>query len=203
MLKQVAVTGIGIHSALGFGLENNSAALQAGKSGVVVAPESWREQRLQSQVCGNINAEGLLERFDRKQRRFLCEAALYAAAAMQDAIADAGLSDDQVQHPDTGLIIGTGAGASIDDVMFLCDRVRKRGASKVGAYHVPVIMGSSLSANLGQYFQTTRSLVLNHFSVCDVRSRNHVGNGYDPFGASKTRIRRRGRRHQSVFGRVF
>jgi len=153
MPKQVAVTGIGLHSALGFGLEKNSAALQAGKSGLVVAPESWREQRLSSQVCGDISPDGLVERFDRKQRRFLCEAALYAAAAMQDAIADAGLTEDQVQHPDTGLIIGTGAGASIDDVMFLCDRIRKRGASKVGAYHVPVIMGSSLSANLGSIFR--------------------------------------------------
>ena len=153
MSKQVAVTGIGLHSALGFGLENNSAALQAGKSGLVVAPESWREQRLSSQVCGDVNAEGLTGRFDRKQSRFLCEAALFAAAAMEEAIADAGLTDDQVQHPDTGLIIGTGAGASIDDVMFLCDRVRQRGASKVGAYHVPVIMGSSLSANLGSIFK--------------------------------------------------
>ena len=153
MSKQVAVTGIGLHTALGLGLKANSAALQAGKSGVIVAPESWQEQRLRSQVCGDVNANGLAERFDRKQGRFLCEAALLAAASMKDAITDAGLSAEQVQNPDTGLIIGTGSGASINDVMFFCDRVRKRGASKVGAYHVPVIMGSSLSANLSSIFK--------------------------------------------------
>jgi 3-oxoacyl-[acyl-carrier-protein] synthase-1 len=153
MSKQVAVTGIGLHSSLGFGLDVNSAALQAGQSGLVRAPENWRTYRLKSQVCGNINSEGLEERFDRRQNRFMCQSALLAAAAMQDAIADAGLSDDQVQDPDTGLIIGTGAGASIDDVLFFCDRVRERGASRVGAYHVPVIMGSSLSANLGSIFK--------------------------------------------------
>lgn len=150
---QIAVTGIGLHSSLGFGLDTNSKALQAGQSGVVPAPESWATHRLLSQVCGDISGDGLAERFDRRQNRFLCEAALYAAAAMQDAIADAGLSEEEVQDPNTGLIVGTGAGASINDVLFLCDRVRDRGASKVGAYHVPVIMGSSLSANLGSIFK--------------------------------------------------
>jgi 3-oxoacyl-[acyl-carrier-protein] synthase-1 len=153
MSKQVAVTGIGLHSSLGFGLDVNSAALQAGKSGVVTAPENWQTHRLKSQVCGDIHAAGLAEMFDRRQNRFMCESALLAAAAMKETIADAGLTDDQVQHPDTGLIIGTGSGASIDDVLFLCDRVREKGASRVGAYHVPVIMGSSLSANLGSIFK--------------------------------------------------
>jgi 3-oxoacyl-[acyl-carrier-protein] synthase-1 len=97
--------------------------------------------------------DGLEELFDRKQRRFLCDAALLAGAAMKDAIAHARLSDEQVQSPDTGIIVGTGAGASITDVLFMCQRLQKRGAAKVGAYHVPLIMGSSLSANLGSIFQ--------------------------------------------------
>ena len=71
---------------------------------------------------------------------------------MKDAIEHAGLTDEEVQSPETGIIVGTGAGASIDDVFFLCQRLEKRGAAKVGAYHVPLIMGSSLSANLGSIF---------------------------------------------------
>ncbi len=150
---QVAITGIGIHSALGKGLDVNSQALQAGTSGVISAPESWQTHRLRSQVCGDIHADGLADLFDRRQNRFLCEAALFAAASMIDAIKDAGLTEEQVQSPETGLIVGTGAGASINDVLFLCDKVREKGASRVGAYHVPVIMGSSLSANLGSIFK--------------------------------------------------
>jgi 3-oxoacyl-[acyl-carrier-protein] synthase-1 len=72
---------------------------------------------------------------------------------MKDAIAHAGLTDEEVQSPDTGIIVGTGAGASITDVFFMCKRMEKRGAAKVGAYHVPLIMGSSLSANLGSIFR--------------------------------------------------
>ena len=94
---QVAITGIGIHSALGQGLEANTAALQAGKSGIVAAPERWQEFGLRSLVCGQIDIAGLAERFDRRQNRFMCEPALLAAAAMQDAIHDAGLEEAEVQ----------------------------------------------------------------------------------------------------------
>lgn len=151
--RQIAVTGFAINSALGNGLEVNSQALQAGKSGIVSTRPLWVEHKFKSQVAGGISLEGLKEQFDRKLCRFLCEPALLAAASMKDAIAHSGLTDEEVQSPDTGIIVGTGAGASITDVLFMCQRLEKRGAAKVGAYHVPLIMGSSLSANLGSIFQ--------------------------------------------------
>ena len=151
--RQIAVTGYGINSPLGIGGDANSSALQAGKSGIISTREIWSPHKFKSLVSGNVSIEGLKEMFDRKQSRFLCEAALLAAGAMQHAIDHAGLTDEEVQSPDTGVIVGTGAGASITDVFFMCKRLEKRGAAKVGAYHVPLIMGSSLTANLGSIFQ--------------------------------------------------
>ncbi len=149
---QIAVTGFSINSALGIGGPENSAALQAGKSGLISIRELWQPHGFKSLVAGDIRVAGLRDRFDRKQLRFMCEAALLAAAATQEAIDHAGLTDAEVQSPDTGLIMGTGAGASIVDVLYMCDRLRERGAAKVGAYHTPIIMGSSLTANLGSVF---------------------------------------------------
>lgn len=151
--RQIAVTGYGINSALGKGPERNLQAIREGKSGIISTRELWEPHKFRSLVSGNICVEGLTDLFDRKQSRFLCEPALLAAAAMKDAIEHAGLTEEEVQAPDTGIIVGTGAGASIDDVYFLCQRLDKRGAAKVGAYHVPLIMGSSLSANMGSIFQ--------------------------------------------------
>ncbi len=151
--RQIAVTGFAINSALGNGIEVNKLAIQAGKSGIVSTRPLWTEHQFKSEVAGNVSSEGLKELFDRKLSRFLGEPALMAAAAMKDAIEHAGLTDEEVRSPDTGIIVGTGAGASITDVLFLCKRLEKRGAAKVGAYHVPLIMGSSLSANLGSIFQ--------------------------------------------------
>ncbi|MGD9646316.1 MAG: beta-ketoacyl synthase N-terminal-like domain-containing protein [Pirellulales bacterium] len=149
----VAVTGFGVLSPLGRGPAENTAALRAGQSGVVSRRPEWSEAGLRSQVSGKVEPEPLRAMFDRKQNRFLCDSALLAAAAMTDAIAHAELSKSEVQDPRTGLVMGTGAGASMPDAVALGERLKARGGSKVGAYQVPLIMGSSLSANLGVIFQ--------------------------------------------------
>ena len=151
--RQVAVTGFGINSALGVGAETNISGLKEGRSGITSVRESWEPHQFRSLVAGDISLDGLEEMFDRKQRRFLCEAALLAASSMQHAIEHAGLTSEEVQSPSTGIIMGTGAGASITDVLSMCKRLEKRGAAKVGAYHTPIIMGSSLTANMGSIFR--------------------------------------------------
>ena len=150
---KVAVTGFGVLSPLGRGLAENAAALRAGKSGVISRRPEWNDVGLRSQVSGNVETESLREQFDRKQNRFLCDPALLAATAMADAIAHAELSKAEVQDPRTGVVVGTGAGASMPDAVALGERLKARGGSKVGAYQVPLIMGSSLSANLGTIYQ--------------------------------------------------
>jgi 3-oxoacyl-[acyl-carrier-protein] synthase-1 len=133
-------------------MQENSSALQAGVSGIVSQRPEWADNKLRSQVSGRVLVEPLRDLFDRRQNRFLCEPALLGAAAMHDAIELAGLSKDQVQDPRTGIVVGTGSGASMPDAVALADRLRKRGGSKVGAYQVPLIMGSSVAANLDVIF---------------------------------------------------
>ena len=147
---KVAVTGFGIISALGRGAEANAEALYEGRSGLVARPE-WEAEKLRSRVSGNVAIEPLRDEFDRKQSRFLCDPALLAALAMRDAIEHAELNQEAVTNPRTGLVMGTG-GASVPDAIALADRMRARGGSKVGAYFVPRIMGSAVTANLGNMF---------------------------------------------------
>ena len=150
--KTVVVTGMAINSAIGRNLEENLIGLQQGQSGIVSISDKWQTYGMRSLVAGDIRTVGLADRFDRRQLRFMCEPALLAAAATQDAIQHAGLSDPEVQDPDTGIILGTGAGASATDVLAMCDRLREKGAARLGAYYTPVIMGSSLTANVGSIF---------------------------------------------------
>lgn len=150
--KQVAVTGFGLISALGRGAEANASALRAGTSGIISKRPQWADGKLRSQVAGNVDAEPLRELFDRKENRFLCDSALLAAVAMRDAVSHAGLTSKEVEDPRTGIVLGTGAGASMPDAVELGERLKSRGGSKVGAYQVPLIMGSSLTANLGVLF---------------------------------------------------
>ncbi len=147
---QVAVTGFGILSALGRGAEFNEKALREGESGLVSRPE-WEAEKLRSRVSGNVDIEPLRGEFDRKQSRFLCDPALLSALAMRDAIAHAELDQEAVTSLRTGLVMGTG-GSSVPDAIALADRMRARGGCKVGAYFVPRIMGSAVTANLSNMF---------------------------------------------------
>jgi 3-oxoacyl-[acyl-carrier-protein] synthase I len=149
---QVAVTGFAINSALGTDIESNLAALQKGQSGIVSIREKWELYQMRSLVAGNIHVDGLRTLFDRKHLRFMCEPALLVAAATKQAIQHAGLSDEEVHSPETGIIFGTGAGASATDVYEMCDRLRSKGAARLGAYYTPIIMGSSPTANVGSIF---------------------------------------------------
>jgi 3-oxoacyl-[acyl-carrier-protein] synthase-1 len=152
MSRTVAVTGFGILSPLGRGAGETAAALLAGRSGIVSMRPAWKEAGLRSQIAGMVDPAPLRERYDRKQARFLCDAAILAGEAMKDAIADAGLEAREIEDPRTGIILGTGAGASMPDAIAFGDRARERGGAKVGPYQVPLIMGSSLTANLATIF---------------------------------------------------
>ena len=96
-----------------------------------------------------IDTEVLIER---KQRRFMGDAAAFNYIAMQQAIEDAGLSEEQVSNPRTGLIVGSG-GASHASTVAAADILREKGIRRVGPYMVPKTMGSTTSANLATAFK--------------------------------------------------
>ena len=50
----------------------------------------------------------LEDHIDKKQLRFMGAGAAYSVLAMEQAIADAGLSPEEISHPKTGLIAGSG-----------------------------------------------------------------------------------------------
>lgn len=147
--RRVVVTGLGIVSCLGNDAHSVAASLRAGRSGIRFIPE-YRDAGLRSQVAGaiDIDREALV---DRRLRRFMGDAALFACVAMQQAIADAGLTTADVSHPRTGLIAGTG-GASPSNLVDAADKLRTRGVKRVGPYMVPRTMGSTVSAGLATAF---------------------------------------------------
>src|SRR5690606_220862 len=89
---------------------------------------------------------------DRKQKRFMGDAAAYAYLAMQSAIDDAGLSADAVSHPRVGIIAGSG-GHSSENSVLAADIAREKGAKRVGPYMVPRVMSSTVSACLSNAFK--------------------------------------------------
>jgi 3-oxoacyl-[acyl-carrier-protein] synthase-1 len=149
-MRRVAITGIGIVSSIGNNVAEVTESLRSGTSGIVAAPE-YTELGFRSQVHGTVKMD-VTEHIDRKQMRFMGEGAAYAVLAMEQAIADSGLGEDDVSNPRTGLIAGSG-GPSTANMLTAFDTTREKGPKRVGPYMVPRCMSSTVSACIATFFK--------------------------------------------------
>ncbi|EXJ10387.1 MULTISPECIES: beta-ketoacyl-ACP synthase I [Nitrincola] len=149
-MRRVVVTGMGIVSCLGNDTDTVLDSLKEGRSGIRFQPE-YQALGFRSQVAGSIDID-LDSLIDRKLRRFMGNASAYAYLAMQQAITDSGLTEDQVSNVRTGLIAGSG-GASSADIVETADILRDKGVRRVGPYRVTRTMGSTVSACLATPFK--------------------------------------------------
>ncbi len=150
MTERVVITGLGIISCLGLDTETVTQSLRDGKSGISHQPTQV-ECGMRSHIAGAPNID-LAEHIDRKVWRFMGDAAGYAYLSLQQAIADAGLTPEQVSNPRTGIIAGSGGASSASQVE-AADILRERGLRRVGPYRVTQTMGSTVSACLATPFQ--------------------------------------------------
>lgn len=145
-MRRVVITGFGIVSSLGNNKGEVLESLKAGKSGITYQPE-YAAMGLRSHVAGSIKNLNVEELIDRKLMRFMAKGHAYAWLAMQEAIADAQLPEEQVSNVRTGLIVGAG-GASHESILEGVDTLREKGVRRVGPYMVTKAMASGVSACL-------------------------------------------------------
>ncbi|MBA5808627.1 beta-ketoacyl-ACP synthase I [Morganella morganii] len=149
-MKRAVITGLGIISSIGNNREEVLASLKEGRSGITFS-EEFKEIGMRSQVWGNVKLDtaGLI---DRKTVRFMSDASIYAYLSMEQAIADSGLTEEQVSHYRTGVVAGSGGGSPRTQAI-AADGMRAKGLRGVGPYLVPRAMASGVSANLATPFK--------------------------------------------------
>lgn len=173
-MRRVVITGLGIVSCIGNNKEEVLTSLKGQTSGIRYIPE-YDDAGFRSHIAGRpqINPDDYI---DRKQRRFMGDSAAYSYIALKEAIADAGLSEDMVSSPRTGLIAGSG-GASSSDIVEAVDTLREKGIRRVGPYRVTRSMGSTVSANLATPF-SIRGVNYSITSAC-ATSAHCIGNAME------------------------
>ena len=149
-MRRVVVTGLGVISSLGNNKTEVLDSLKNGRSGIRFS-EVQAEMGFRSHVNGPINID-LTEVIDRKILRFMGGSAAYNYIAMQEAIEDAGLIEEQVSNVRSGLITGSGGG-STSNVVLAADNMREKGIRRVGPYMVTRTMASTTSACLATPFK--------------------------------------------------
>ena len=180
MTRRVVITGLGIVSCLGNDTATVTDALRAGRSGISRSQEQI-DMGMRSQVSGAPQID-LSEHIERKQLRFMADAAAYAYISMRQCIADAGLSDAEVSNERTGIIAGSG-GASAASQTEAADLLRARGIRRVGPYRVTQTMGSTVSACLATPFRI-RGVNYSISSACST-SAHCIGNAMEQIQLGK------------------
>ena len=182
-MRRVVVTGMGIISSIGNNTQEVLASLREAKSGIRSAPD-YAEKGMRSQVHGEpqIRPEDVV---DKRVMRFMGEGSGWNYIAMQQAIADAGLSKEEVSNPRTGIIMGSG-GPSARAIVAAADTAREKGAKRVGPFAVPKAMSSTASATLATPFEI-KGINYSISSAC-ATSAHCIGDAYEQIQNGKQDI---------------
>ena len=179
-MRRVVVTGMGIVSPIGNNTQEVLASLREAKSGISHA-KAYAEHGFRSQVHGapTLNAE---EAIDRRAMRFLGGGAAWNHVAMEQAIRDAGLEENEVSHERAGIVMGSG-GPSTRTIVEAADVARAKGPKRVGPFAVPKAMSSTASATLATWFKI-KGVNYSISSACATSS-HCIGNATEIIQAGK------------------
>jgi 3-oxoacyl-[acyl-carrier-protein] synthase I len=151
-MNRVVITGIGIVSCLGTDTKAAGEALRQGRSGIIY-DNKRAEVGLRSPLTGAINGfnpEGVLAK---KQRKTMPDFAVQAYAAAMEALGMSGLSPEDIQNEETGVIFGCDSSciAAVEQV----DLLRQHGESHaIGSGLVFRSMTSTITMNLNTILKT-------------------------------------------------
>ena len=146
--RRVVVTGLGATTPLGGDVASTWAALIAGKSGVRLLTEDWREQ-LPVHFAARVATEPA-DQMERVEMRRLDRSEQFALVASREAWKDAGSPDLDKER--LGVVIASGIGGVIT-LLDQFDVLKEKGARGVSPHTVPMLMPNGPAANVGLELQ--------------------------------------------------
>jgi 3-oxoacyl-[acyl-carrier-protein] synthase II len=148
MKRRVVVTGLGVTTPLGSDVDSTWTALIAGKSGVRLLTEEWREL-LPVHFAARVHTEPA-DQMERVEMRRLDRSEQFALIASREAWKDAGSPD--VEKERLGVVIASGIGGVIT-LLDQYDNLKEKGARGVSPHTVPMLMPNGPAANVGLELQ--------------------------------------------------
>jgi 3-oxoacyl-[acyl-carrier-protein] synthase II len=146
--RRVVVTGLGATTPLGGDVASTWAALIAGKSGVRLLTEDWREH-LPVHFAARVAIEPA-DQMERVEMRRLDRSEQFALVASREAWKDAG--SPELDKERLGVVIASGIGGVIT-LLDQFDNLKEKGARGVSPHTVPMLMPNGPAANVGLELQ--------------------------------------------------
>ncbi|MDY0029290.1 MAG: beta-ketoacyl-ACP synthase II [Pseudobdellovibrionaceae bacterium] len=147
MMKRVVITGMGIVSPLGVGLDKNWAALTSGKSGIRKITR-FDVSDMSSQIAGLVpyQNEGFDDGFNAdnamppKEQKKVDTFILYGIMAADEAVADSGWAPQTDEERErTGVMIGSGIGG-LQSIYETSETLIQKGPRRVSPFAVPAML---------------------------------------------------------------
>lgn len=150
-MKRVVITGMGIYSCLGNGLDAVRESLYNGVSGIVFDPVR-KEMGFRSALTAKLDVPDLKGILSRNQRVYMPEQAKYAYVATAEALKNAGIDQDYLDSHEVGLMYGNDSSAepvykSIETML------EKKDTTLVGSGGIFQSMNSTVTMNLSCIFK--------------------------------------------------
>ena len=140
MERRVVITGVGLITPLGIGVDETWSALCAGKSGIGEITRfnaSTYETRIAAEVKG-FNAEDFMAKKEaRRMETFIA----YAIAATRMAVEDSGIVIDENNGGRVGVLTGCGLGG-LNMLEVTANTVDTKGPGRVSPFFIPMLIGN-------------------------------------------------------------
>jgi len=139
--RKVVVTGLGLVTPLGVGLEKNWQALVAGQSGIRKIDRFPNIDAFASRIAGQVpdfRAEDFIEPKEIKKMDLFIQ---YSVAAANMAMADSGLKIDPQEAENVGVIIGVGL-CGIDTIEATERAYLDGGPRKISPFFIPKVISN-------------------------------------------------------------
>ncbi|WP_354507612.1 beta-ketoacyl-[acyl-carrier-protein] synthase family protein [Moheibacter stercoris] len=150
-MRRVVITGMGIYSCLGKNLEEVKDSLFQGKSGIIYDPER-KDFGYRSALTGFVESPDLKKDLNRRQRISMGEESEYAFVATQEALKNAGITEEFFDNNIVGLLYGNDSvSKSVWESIEIARQ--KKDTTLVGSGAIFKSMNSTVTMNLSTIYK--------------------------------------------------
>jgi 3-oxoacyl-[acyl-carrier-protein] synthase II len=137
-MRRVVVTGVGIVSPLGTGVEKTWDALTAGRSGVDKITR-FDASNLPTQIAAEVKDFVAEDYIDKKEIKKMDLFIQYGLAASQEALDDSGLEITEENAERVGVLVGSGLGG-LPTIEKYHSALLDRGYKKISPFFIPMLI---------------------------------------------------------------
>ena len=135
-MRRVVITGMGIITALGCGVDINWKNLISSVSGIKIV-DSFKVDDMPSKIAGEVSEKFIDRNFSDKDKRKMDKFILYSLIASEEAINNSGLIiNNNIEASRSGVIIGSGIGG-LSTIYNNSIILEKSGPRKISPFFIP------------------------------------------------------------------